>query len=118
VAGLPLLTDNHVRQPIIKALQARGWDVVRAVDVFGEENVDEELLAWAAANARVFVTSDHGVHATAHKWLREGRAFRMIYWWAEHRRRMSDGEVVQALERLAARYDAFTYAIEYIKPER
>ena len=71
MAGLPLLTDNHVRQPI-----------------------------------------------HAHRWLREGRAFRMIYWWAEHRRRMSDGEVVQALERLASRHDAFTYAIEYIKPER
>ena len=31
MAGFPLLTDNHVRQPIIKALRARGWDVVRAV---------------------------------------------------------------------------------------
>jgi hypothetical protein len=116
VAGLPLLTDNHVRQPIIKALRTRGWDVVRAVDILGEENDDEALLAWAAANGRVFVTSDDGIHATAHKWLREGRAFRMIYWWAEHRRRMSDGEVVQALERLVARAGAFTYAIEYIKP--
>jgi hypothetical protein len=118
VAGFPPLTDNHVRQPIIKALRDRGWDVVRAVDVLGEENDGEELLAWAVARGRVFVTSDDGVHATAHKWLREGRAFRMIYWWAEHRRRMSDGEVVQALERLASRDDAFTYAIEYIKPER
>ena len=118
MAGLPLLTDNHVRQPIIKALRARSWDVVRAVDILGEENDDEELLAWAAANGRVFVTSDDGIHAAAHKWLREGRAFRMIYWWAEHRRRMSDGEVVQALERLVARADAFAYAIEYIKPER
>jgi hypothetical protein len=86
------------------------------VDVFGEKNIDEELLAWAAAHGRVFVTSDDGIHATAHKWLREGRAFRMIYWWAEHRRRMSDGEVVRSLEALAARDDAFAYAIEYIKP--
>ena len=63
---------------------------MRAVDILGEENDDEELLAWAAANGRAFVTSDDGIHAAAHKWLREGRAFRMIYWWAEHRRRMSD----------------------------
>ena len=118
MAGLPLLTDNHIRQPIIKALRSRGWDVVRAVDVLGEGNDDEELLAWAAANERVFVTSDDGIHATAHKWLREGRTFRMIYWWAEHRLQMSDGDVVRALERLAARTDAFAYAIEYIKPER
>lgn len=114
MAGLPLLTDNHVRQPIVIALRARGWDVVRAVDVFGEKNIDGELLAWAAANGRVFLTSDDGIHATAHEWLREGR---MVYWWAEHRRRMSDGDVVQALERLASRDDAFTYVIEYIKPE-
>jgi uncharacterized protein (DUF433 family) len=37
---------------------------------------------------------------------------------AEHRRRMSDGEVMQALERLASRGDAFAYATENIKPER
>jgi hypothetical protein len=117
VAGFPLLTDNHVRQPVIKALRARGWNVVRAVDVLGEENSDEELLAWAAAKGRVFLTSDDGIHAAAHRRLREGRAFRMIYWWAEHRRRMTDGEVVQALERLASRNDAFIYAIEYIKPQ-
>lgn len=92
--------------------------MVRAVDVLGEGNDDEELLAWAAAKGRVFVTSDDGIHATAHKWLRGGRPFRMIYWWAEHRRRMSDGDMVQALERLAARPDAFTYSIEYVKPAR
>jgi predicted nuclease of predicted toxin-antitoxin system len=40
---------------------------VRAVDILGEENDDEELLAWAAANGRVFVTSDDGIHAAAHK---------------------------------------------------
>lgn len=42
----------------------------------------------------------------------------MVYQWAEHRRRMSDGDLVRALERLAARPDAFAYPIEYIKPER
>jgi hypothetical protein len=26
VARLRLLTDNHVRQPIIEALRTRGWD--------------------------------------------------------------------------------------------
>lgn len=48
MAGFPLFTDNHVRQQMIKALRTRGWDVVRAVDVFGERNDDADLLAWAA----------------------------------------------------------------------
>lgn len=35
MAGFPLITDNHVRQPIVNALLARGWDVVRVVDLLG-----------------------------------------------------------------------------------
>jgi hypothetical protein len=118
VAGFRLFTDNHVRRQVIKALKTRGWDVVRAVDMLGESNDDEALLAWATQEGRVFVTSDDGIHAIAHEWLRQGRSFRMVYQWAEHHRTMSDGDVVRALERMAARPDAFSYPIEYIKPER
>ena len=116
MACLPLFVDNHVRGPVIKALRARGWDIVRAVDVFPGKNADEELLEYAAREGRVFVTSDGGIHMIAHRWLKEGRCFRMVYWWAEHRRRMSDGEVASALERLAADPHAFDYPIQYIKP--
>jgi hypothetical protein len=113
-----LFTDNHVRQPIVEALCHAGWDVVRAVDSFGERNNDEVIFAYAAEQRRVFLTNDKGIHAIAHRWLHEGRSFRMIYWWAEHRRRMSDGEVVAAIERLATSTNAFAYSIEYIKPRR
>ena len=34
MAGFPLFTDNHVRQQIVEGLGQRGWDVVRAIDVF------------------------------------------------------------------------------------
>lgn len=115
--GFALLTDNHVRQPIVVALKARGWDVVRGVDVLGERNDDEELLAWAAAEGRVFVTCDKRIHRVAHHWLAEGRSFRMIYWWLERYRQMSDGDIVRALEELAAKPNAFAYPIEYIKPK-
>lgn len=71
----PLLTDNHVRQPIIGALRKAGWDVARVLDVFGERNDDDELLAWASKEGRVFVTSDKGIHAIARKWLDEGDPF-------------------------------------------
>jgi predicted nuclease of predicted toxin-antitoxin system len=118
VPRFPLLTDNHVRQPIVEGLKKAGWDVVRAVDRFGQENDDDELLAWAAANGRVFVTCDKVVHRTAHRWLAEGRPFRMIYWWLERYREMTDGDMVAAFEELAAKPDAFAYPIEYIKPKR
>lgn len=91
---------------------------MRAVDVFGERNDDEELAAWAAREGRVLVTCDKGFHRVAHRWLTEGRAFRMVYWWAEHQRIMSDGDIVRSLEAIAAKPDAFAYPIEYIKPER
>jgi hypothetical protein len=80
VAGPPLLTDNDVRQPIINALRVRGWDVVRGVDVFGEKNIDEDLLGWAAAEGRVFLTSDDGIHATAPQVAPRGVCL-MVYWW-------------------------------------
>ena len=54
--GLPLFTDNHVRGPLIKALRQRGRDVARAVDLFGQENDDAELFAYAAKEGRVFLT--------------------------------------------------------------
>jgi hypothetical protein len=118
VAGLPLLTDNHVRQPIVEALLALGWDVVRAVDVLGEGNEDEDLLVWAADHGRVLVTCDQGIHRNATRWLRQGRSFRMVYWWAVHQREMSDGDIALAIAELTSRPNAFGYPIEYVKPHR
>ena len=112
----PLLTDNHVRQSIIQALSSRGWDVVRAVDSFGERNDDEELFAWAAQNGRVLTTCDEPIHKIARRWIDEGRSFRMVFWWLERYRQMTDADMVEAFGRIAAKPDAFAYPIEYIKP--
>ena len=68
-----LFSDENVEGPLIKALTARGWDVVRAVDVFGERTNDEALFAWAAEHDRVFVTGDRPAEAIAIRWLREHR---------------------------------------------
>jgi hypothetical protein len=48
----------------------------------------------------------------------EGRPFRMIYWWLERHREMTDGDMVEAFEALAAKPGAFSCSIEYIKPLR
>ena len=117
--GLPLFTDNHVRGPLIKALRQRGRDVARAVDLFGQENDDAELLAYAAKEGRVFLTCDEGIQAIAHDWLRQGRtAFRMIYCTMEQQQEMTIGGLLEAIEDILQKPDAFAYPIEYVKPPR
>ncbi len=114
---LALFTDNHVRQPIVTALRARGWTVARSIDVFPEGTKDDVLFEHAAREGLAFVTSDEGIHAIAHAWLNRGRSFRMVFWSFAHHARMSDGDFVRALEDLAGRDDAFRYSIEYITPK-
>ena len=115
--GVPLLTDNHVRGPLIKALRERGWDVVRAVDMFGQENDDAELFAHAAKEGRVFLTCDEGIQAIAHDWLSQGRTdFRMIYCTMQHQQEMTIGDLLEAVEGILANANAFAYPIEYLKP--
>ena len=117
--GLPLFTDNHVRGPLIKALRQRGWDLARAVDLFGQENDDAELFAHAAQAGRVFLTCDEGIQAIAHDWLRRGRTdFRMIYCRMEHHQKMTIGQLLEAIDEVLRKPDAFAYPIEYLKPSR
>ena len=110
-----LLTDENIPGPLIKALIARGWDVVRAVDVFGVRTDDEVLFAYAAEQNRVFVTDDRPAVAVAIRWLEDRRAFGgMIRCPA---REMSVGDLVEAFESLAAAEAPFAgYPIVYIKP--
>jgi hypothetical protein len=100
----------------VVALRARGWTVVRAIDVFPERTSDDVLFAYAATERLVFVTSDRGVHTIARRWLEDDRPFRMIFWRFAHHARMSDGDFVRALEELAERADHFIYPIECITP--
>jgi hypothetical protein len=76
VARFPLFTDNHVRQQIVDGLRARGWDIVRAIDVSPEGTEDDVLFEYAAQEGRVFVSSDEPAQEIPKQWLREGRAFR------------------------------------------
>jgi len=71
-----LLADACVNDHLVQGLKARGWDVVRAVDLYPETTKDEVLFARAVAEGRVFVTNDRPVEAIAVRWLHEGSLFR------------------------------------------
>jgi predicted nuclease of predicted toxin-antitoxin system len=114
-SSFPLFTDNHVRQQLVEALRRRGWDVVRAIDVFPERTSDDALFEYAAREGRIFVTNDERIHAIAVEWLRQGRPFRMIFWIQSHHQRMSEGDFVAALDELRGRPHSFNYPIEYVR---
>jgi hypothetical protein len=110
-----LFTDENVDGPLIKALDARGWDVLRAVDVFGERTDDAVLFAYAAERGRVFVTGDRPAEAVAIRWLQEGRGFRGMIRCPTGA--MSVGDLLTAFERLAKQAHPFDgYPIVYLKP--
>ena len=57
----------------------RGWDVMRAIDVYPERTPDPVVFERAALEGRVFVSNDEGILKAAAKCLEEGRPFRMIF---------------------------------------
>ncbi len=61
----------------------------------------------------------HLSQAIAHDWLRQGRtAFRMIYCTMEQQQEMTIGGLLEAIEDILQKPDAFAYPIEYVKPPR
>ncbi len=110
----PLYTDADVHQPLIDALRERGWDVVRAIDVYPEGTKDEMHFERAAKESRVVVTNDRGVEAIANRWLEEGRAFRgLILWPQRFYKRMSIGQLVAQVEALS---EPFPHPVIHLKP--
>ena len=113
----PLFTDENIDGPLVEALRREGWDVVRAIEIFGERTDDGVLFEWAASQGRVFVTTDDGVEAIAERWLREWRPFKMVRWKQRRQLSVSKRAFVDAFEVLARKENAFSYSIEYLKPE-
>jgi len=118
VAGrFPLNTDADVRGPLIEVLRQRGWDVVRAMDVYPEATDDHVHFEWAARERRVFVAHDLHQNQAAQEWLRQGRPFRGFVTWPQLRhRKWSDGDMVEAFEKIAGEDDPFqsAYPIRYL----
>ena len=118
MAGFALFFDACVRQQIIEGLVRRQWDAQRAIDFFPEGTDDDILFEYAAVNSRAFVTTDEDIAGIGEEWLRKGRAFTgIIYWPPEHHRRMSDGDIIRKIEKLAEQNIPFAYPIVRIKPD-
>jgi hypothetical protein len=55
--------------------------------------------------------------AIAERWIEEGRSFPGLVWWPRRAyATMSNSEILEAIEELATKPDAFVYPIEFIKP--
>jgi len=120
VAGrFPLYSDADVNGQLVKALVSRGWDVVRAVDLYPEETQDPIHFEEAARLDRVLVANDRDMMRLAYRWLAEGRRFRGLIWWPrKHYKRINVGGIVQQIESYAAIDDPFGgYPIRFVKPE-
>jgi hypothetical protein len=109
------MADNHVRGPALHALR-KDAHVERAIDVFGQRNVDEAVFAYAADRGLIVLTSDEDFLEIANAWLKSGRTgFRMIFWKMELHAVMTDGEMVAGVWEIVTRPGAFAYPIEYLK---
>ena len=110
-----LLTDENIPGPLIEALQQRGWDVVRTIDVFGERSVDERIFTYAMEDDRALVTTDKDHLAIGRRWLEQARSFRLIFWHQSRQRRVFVADLAEAFDALATKEDAFASCIEYLK---
>lgn len=115
----PLYTDADVLGPLVAALKRRGWDVIRAVDLYPEGTDDDVHFEHAAREGRVLVAADEDQELCAIRWYTEGRPFRgLITWERAHERRMSVGDFLQRFEELAEAENPFSsYPIVYLKPK-
>jgi PIN like domain len=112
-----LLTDEHSPKALVKALRAHGWQVVRVEDEpgLGKGASDDFVFRYAAAKGWVWLSRDERATQIPKRWLNEGRSFRgMICWPQRHDRRMTLGDVVRAIEALAAEDDPFATGLRFI----
>jgi hypothetical protein len=112
--GFPLYTDADVHGPLIAALRARGWDIVRAVEMYPQGTADAVHFESAAKQNRVLISNDQGMEVIANRWLAEGHAFRgLILWAQEQYKRMGYRELVARIEALS---EPFPHPVIHLKP--
>lgn len=112
-----LYADADVPGQIVEALIRRGWDVIRAVDLYPEGTDDHVHFERAVREGRVLVGPDEDQELLALRWVEKGRTFPgLITWEREHEHRMSVGDFLRQFEALAEHDEPFQYPIVYFKP--
>ncbi len=76
----------------------------------------ERTTELAVSLGRVMIANDKHMKATAERRIQEGRSFPGLVWWPRKAyAAMSNAEILDAIEELATKPDAFAYPIEFIK---
>ena len=116
----PLLVDEHIPWPLVQALQRRGWTVERVVDLIelGEGSDDEQVFTYALEQGYVVLSSDERALWRPKRYREQGQPFLgMLCWPHRHRDRMTIGEAVEAIGRIAEEEDPFSYGYRFIQPQ-
>lgn len=117
MARFPVYTDADIHGPIVGALIERGWDVIRAVDAKPEKTADLVHFELSVTLGRVLISNDKHMKGIAERWIEDGRSFPGLIWWPRKSYAvMSNAEILDGLEELTTKVDAFLYPIEFIKP--
>ena len=64
----PLYTDADVHGPLILALRPRGWDLIRAIDLYPPGTADAVHFDRAARENRVLISNDQDMEVIANRW--------------------------------------------------
>ncbi len=116
----PLLVDEHVPRALVQALRQRGWTVVRVVEVKSELGLgadDEQVFSYARDHSYVVLSSDERALWRPRQHREHGDEFSgMLCWPQRHRGRMTIGEAVEAIERLALEDSPFAYGYRFLQP--
>ena len=113
----PLLVDEHVPRPLVQTLQRRGWTVARVVDLpeLGQGSDDGQVFTYALMHGYVVLSSDERALWRPKRYREQGQPFLgMLCWPQSHRSRMTIGEAVEAIERVAREDDPFAYGYRFI----
>lgn len=95
--------------------------VVRVVDLepeLGEGSDDEQIFSYALEQGYVVLSSDERALRRPKGYREQGQPFPgMACWPKRHRDRMTIGDAVEALERMALEDDPFIYGYRFIQPQ-